>query len=145
MARALPVSPVRGRHLQKLDLPLASRLYPHSAEVLISRRRPLILTRWHTQNNVVSDDGNRIASRNNLHLVRHHIRAASTELIKHFLSAVKLRIVGHEREIIGQLPFEKVDVAFFQGREKTFLLVHQGLFQRSCWISRRNLPVSSES
>src|SRR5580658_6520173 len=65
----LPVSPMRCRGLMKLQFPHISLLHPHGTEMLISRRRPLILLRRFAHDRVVGNDRRTLADHHNFNIV----------------------------------------------------------------------------
>src|SRR5438270_14067068 len=103
----LPVAPVRGGHLKKLHLPRLALFHPHRAEVLVSRRRSLILCGRNPQHNVVGHNRALRPGGNHLHLVGHDIEPAFAELIDHFLPLVELAVEANERKIVRESALEE--------------------------------------
>src|SRR5690349_9382140 len=144
----LPVAPMRGGHLKKFHFPRVALLHPHRAEVLVPRRRPLILCGRNPQDYVVGDDGALRPEGNNLHLVGHDIEPAFAELIDHFLPRVELAVVANKRKIVRESALEESSIALLRRREETLLSVHQGLLEGAgslCWRVGLSNPAHSSS
>ena len=100
---------MRGGHLKKLHLPRVALFNPHGAEVLITRRRPLILCGRNPQHHVVGHNRALRPGGKHLHLVGHDIEPTFAELIDHFLPRVELAVEANERKIVRESALEVAD------------------------------------
>src|SRR5579864_2804245 len=126
----LPVSPVSRRRLLKLHLPCVPLFHPDGAEVLISRRRTLVLHRWNLHHGIVGHNRRIVTSRHHLHSVRLQILPGLTVLVHQGLPIPQLPVDTDERKIIGQRTLEKSHVALLRRLHKVFFCAHERLLQR---------------
>src|SRR5208282_668378 len=134
---ALPVAPVRRGHLHELHLPCFALLYPHRTEVLVARRRTLILGGRNPQHNVIGHDGDVIAHRHDFHVVRQQVDAAPAHLIDHVLPLREFAVEIDERKIVSESALKKRRIALLRGRDKTLFGSEERLLQRSQRLRRR--------
>src|SRR5436305_10318523 len=127
-----------GCHLLKFHLPGVALFHPYRAEVLISRRRSLILHSRNAKHHVIGDDSHVITRLHYFHLIRHQINSTACELVEHLLPRIQLPIELHKRKVVRQRPLEKRDVPLLRRLHKAFLSIHKRLFKRTQLLSRRS-------
>src|SRR5271169_6806019 len=145
---SLPVAPMRRRSLMKFQLPGISLLHPHRTEMLITRRRPLILLRGLAHDRVVSDNRRAVAHHHHFDFIRRQFQQTGiAQLIDCVLPFMQLAIHAHQSKILAQRAFVERTVILLLRLDQTLLAGNQSLLQRTESLERcRSLgPTGNEA